>query len=123
MVHSRKNSLTETGTRPLLSHTSILIISIFVLGMATGTISSLRADSTYLMMGVFGLGSLANTRERKRRKELSEQKGEALEGRLERHLINDSQSNSPQRVAVACPDQSSQYQAVNKQSLPYQNRY
>jgi|GEM_PF-2035700 len=129
MTHSRKRSLVDTGTRPLLSHTSILIISIFVLGMATGRISSLPADSTYLMMGVFGLisyfglGALANTRERKRRQQLMEIKEVALEGRLERHLTNDSQTNSPQRVAAACPDQSSQYQPVNLQAFPYLNRY
>lgn len=129
MAHSRKRSLVDTGTRPLLSHTSILIISIFVLGMATGRISSLPADSTYLMMGVFGLisyfglGALASTRERKRREQLMEKKEVALEGRLERHLTNDSQTNSPQRVAAACRDQSSQYQPVNLQAFPYLNRY
>ncbi|WP_299469829.1 hypothetical protein [uncultured Gimesia sp.] len=129
MAHSRTRSLAETGTRPLLSHTSILIISIFVLGMATGGISHLPADSTYLMMGVFGLisyfglGALASTRERKRRQQLMEKKEEALEGRLERHLTNDSQTNSPQRVAAASYDQSSQYQTVNLQAFPYRNRY
>jgi len=129
MEHSRKNSLLETGTRPLLSHTSILIISIFILGMATGEISTLPANSTYLMMGVFGLisyfglGTLASARERKRRQQLKEQKGEALEGRLERHLTNESQGNSPQRVAATHPDQSSQYQSVNKQPVSYRNRY
>ncbi|WP_298868510.1 hypothetical protein [uncultured Gimesia sp.] len=129
MVHSRKNSLAKTGTQSLLSHTSILIISIFVLGMAMGGISSLPADSTYLMMGVFGLisyfglGTLASTRERKRRDQLMEKKEEALEGRLERHLTNDSQNNSPQRVAATCLDPSSQYQSVNKQSISYRNRH
>ncbi|WP_339728676.1 hypothetical protein [uncultured Gimesia sp.] len=128
MAHSRKRTSTETGTRPLLSHTSILIISIFILGMATGELSTLPADSTFLMMGVFGLvsyfglGTLAATRERKRRKQQLEQKGEALAGRLERHLTNDTQTNSPQRVASASPDlSSSQYQAVNTQPFPYQN--
>lgn len=129
MVHSRKRSLLDTGTRPLLSHTSILIISIFVLGMAAGAISSLPANSNYLMMGVFGLisyfglGTLASNRERKRQAQLREQKGEALEGRLERHLINDSQSNSPHRVAAVRSDQTSQYQTVNKQKLSSRNRY
>lgn len=129
MVHSRKRSLLDTGTRPLLSHTSILIISIFVLGMAAGAISSLPANSAYLMMGVFGLisyfglGTLASNREQKRQAQLREQKGEALEGRLERHLTNDSQSNSPQRVAAARSDQTSQYQTVNKQRLSSRNRY
>ncbi|QDT91409.1 hypothetical protein [Gimesia algae] len=129
MAHSRKRSLAETGTRPLLSHTSILIISIFVLGMATGTTSSIPADSTYLMMGVFGLisyfglGALAATRDRRLRKQEMEQKEEALEGRLERHLSKDSQSNSPQRVAVNGADQSSQYQTVNTRAGIFQNRY
>ncbi len=128
MVHSRKSASAETGTRPLLSHTSILIISIFVLGMATGGVSTLPADSNYLMMGVFGLisyfglGTLANTRERKRREQLREKKGEALEGRLERHLTNKSQDNSPKPIVATNPDQSSQYQTVIKQSLAYQNR-
>tara|TARA_R110002095_G_scaffold138534_1_gene120349 strand:+ start:340259 stop:340555 length:297 start_codon:yes stop_codon:yes gene_type:complete len=96
--------------------------------MATGELSTLPADSTFLMMGVFGLvsyfglGTLAATRERKRRKQQLEQKGEALAGRLERHLTNDTQTNSPQRVASASPDlSSSQYQAVNTQPFPYQN--
>jgi len=129
MVHSRKSSLVDTGTSPLLSHTSILIISIFVLGMATGAISSLPANSAYLMMGTFGLisyfglGTLASNRERMRQAQLREKKGEALEGRLERHLTNDSQSNSPQRVATAYSDQTTQYQSVNKQTLSSRNRY
>ncbi|MCA9003906.1 MAG: hypothetical protein KDA70_01440 [Planctomycetaceae bacterium] len=129
MTHSRKRSLAETGARPLLSHTSILIISIFVLGMATGTTSTLPADSTYLMMGVFGLisyfglGALAATRERKLRKQELEQKEEALEGRLERHLSKDTQTNTPQRVAVNGVDQSSQYQTVNTTAGVFRNRY
>ncbi|MFK7778383.1 MAG: hypothetical protein QM501_09700 [Gimesia sp.] len=129
MAHSRKRSFIETGTHPLLSHTSILIISIFVLGMATGTISSVPENSVYLMMGVFGLisyfglGTLATNRERKRQRELREKRGEALEGRLERHLINDSQINSPQRVATVRSDQTSQYLTVNKQTLMPRNHY
>ncbi|WP_417392768.1 hypothetical protein [Gimesia sp.] len=129
MTHSRKRSAAETGTRPLLSHTSILIISIFVLGMATGTTSSIPADSTYLMMGVFGLisyfglGTLAATRERKLRKQEMEQKEEALEGRLERHLSKDSQSNIPQREAMNDSDQSYPYQTVNTGADILQNRY
>ena len=129
MTHSRKRSAAETGTRPLLSHTSILIISIFVLGMATGTTSSIPADSTYLMMGVFGLisyfglGTLAATRERKLRKQEMEQKEEALEGRLERHLSKDSQSNIPQREAMKGSDQSYPYQTVNTGADILQNRY
>ncbi len=128
MTYSRKRASTQTDKHPLLSHTSILIISIFVLGMATGEISSLPADSTYLMMGVFGLisyfglGALASSRERKRNQQVMEQKEEALEGRLERHLVSqDNMSNSPQRVASSHSEQSSQYQTVNK-SLGFEHQ-
>lgn len=120
MNDSRKDASKQIDKHPLLSHTSILIISFFILGMAIGEISSLPSDSTYLMMGVFGLiayfglGALANTRERKRYQQVMEKKEEALEGRLERHLVSqESLTNSPQRVAAAHPNQSSQYQAVN----------
>lgn len=130
MTYSRKRAATQSDKRPVLSHTSILIISIFVLGMATGEISSLPADSTYLMMGVFGLisyfglGALASSRERKRNQQVMEQKEEALEGRLERHLVSqDNLTNPPQRVASANSDQSSQYQTVNKSlAFDYQLR-
>lgn len=129
MTHSRKRSSSETDRRPLLSHTSILIISIFILGMATGMISSLPADSTYLMMGVFGLisyfglGALAATRERKRRQQIMEQKEEALEDRLERHLTSNSQPIPPQQVANAHPEQNVQYQTAMSQAGYPQSRY
>ncbi|QDT25194.1 hypothetical protein Enr10x_04890 [Gimesia panareensis] len=105
MTHSRKRSTAKTDGRPLLSHTSILIISIFILGMATGKISSVPENSLFLMMGVFGvisyfgLGALAETRARKRRQQILERKEEALEGRLERHLTSNPQNDTPQRVA------------------------
>ena len=129
MTHSKARTSTATGTKPLLSHTSILIISIFILGMATGELSTLPADSSYLMMGVFGLvsyfglGALASTRERRLRRQMLEQKGEALEGRLERHLTNDTQTNSTQHVASAGSEHTSQYQAVNTRPFSFQNRY
>ena len=80
MTHSRKRASSQANGRPLLSHTSILIISIFILGMATGKVSSVPANSAFLMMGVFGvisyfgLGALADSRERKRRQQILEQK-------------------------------------------------
>ncbi|QDT99823.1 hypothetical protein [Gimesia aquarii] len=130
MTHSRKRSSTETGKGPLLSHTSILIISIFVLGMATGNISSLPTNSMYLMMGVFGLisyfglGALATRRERKKREKLLEKKGVALEGRLERHLVSQGPKISlSQHLISNGPDQNSQYQTVNKQPLASRNRF
>ena len=128
MTHSRKRSSAKTEARPLLSHTSILIISIFILGMAMGKVSSVPANSTFLMIGVFGvisyfgLGGLAQARERKRRQQILEQKEEALEGRLERHVTTTPQSSIPQCVASAGPSQNSQYQTVTPQATAFQNR-
>lgn len=130
MTHTRKKNTTETGKRPLLSHTSILIISIFVLGMATGKVSSMPANSTYLMMGVFGLisyfglGSLATRIERKKQKQLLEKKEVELEGRLERHLVSRGPKLSlSQHLASQSPDPSSQYQTVNKRPFAPHDRF
>jgi len=128
MTDSRKRSSTKTDARPLLSHTSILIISAFILGMATGKISSVPADSTFLMMGVFGvisyfgLGSIAEKREQKRRQQILEQKEEALEGRLERHLTPGPQSDPPQRVASAGARPNNHFQPATSQATAFQNQ-
>lgn len=128
MTHSRKRASSQANGRPLLSHTSILIISIFILGMATGNVSSVPANSAFLMMGVFGvisyfgLGALADSRERKRRQQILEQKEEALEGRLERHLTTNPQCPPPQRVTSAGSLHNADRQAEMPQLTAFQNR-
>lgn len=128
MTHSRKRASSQANGRPLLSHTSILIISIFILGMATGNVSSVPANSAFLMMGVFGvisyfgLGALADSRERKRRQQILEQKEEALEGRLERHLTTNPQCHPPQRVASAGSLHNADRQTEMPQLTACQNR-
>lgn len=128
MTHSRKRASSQANGRPLLSHTSILIISIFILGMATGNVSSVPANSAFLMMGVFGvisyfgLGALADSRERKRRQQILEQKEEALEGRLERHLTSNPQCTPPQRVANAGSLQNADRQTEIPHLTACQNR-
>ncbi len=91
-------------TKPLLSHSTILILSAFLIGVTAGKASSLQIELMIYLTGSVGLiayfllGQLARRRKQKTERLATRQAVTELESRVDRHITR-SAADNPHRTS------------------------
>lgn len=92
MARGAKVSRSLSAERPLLSHTTILILSSFLIGIAAGRMTTPNSELMVYFTGVFGLvayfglGQLARKRQERAELRALERAAHQLESRMDRHI-------------------------------------
>ena len=93
----------ETDRKPLLSHSTVLILSGFLIGMVCRRIADPRIEVLVFAVGVLGvvayigLDQVARRRQERAHRTAAERANQDLERRIDRHIARESTVQSGRR--------------------------
>ena len=126
MSNATLYSKTDDQRGSLLSHSTILILSGFLIGMASSNITQPGSQFYVYCIGLFGivsyfaLGHVAKSRHEKSAQMAADKAASRMEGRLDRHVSNDLEIRSS-HAASRKTNHGSQYMTVTKSHGRFEN--